>query len=76
MAKNRIHRINEEVQRELASLLRTVKDPRLKDTMLSITHVEDVYKRQRFHSNNTSLRKGSSCEKCICAAAARQAKPR
>ena len=39
MAKNRIHRINEEVQRELASLLRTVKDPRVKDTMLSITHV-------------------------------------
>ena len=40
MAKNRIHRINEEVQRELASLLRTVKDPRVKDTMLSITHVD------------------------------------
>ena len=40
MAKNRIHRINEEVQRELASLLRTVKDPGVKDTMLSITHVD------------------------------------
>ena len=40
MAKNRIHRINEEVQRELASLLRTVKDPRVKDTMLSITYVD------------------------------------
>ena len=40
MAKNRIHRINEEIQRELASLLRTVKDPRVKDTMLSITHVD------------------------------------
>ena len=40
MAKNRISRINEEIQRELASLLRTVKDPRVRDTMLSITHVD------------------------------------
>lgn len=40
MASNRIGRINEEVQRELSSLLRTVKDPRLKETMISITAVE------------------------------------
>ena len=40
MAKNRISRINEEIQRELASLLRTVKDPRVRDTMISITHVD------------------------------------
>ncbi len=40
MAKNRISRINEEIQRELAALLRTVKDPRVRDTMLSITHVD------------------------------------
>ena len=40
MAKNRISRINEEIQRELASLLRTVKDPRVRDTMVSITHVD------------------------------------
>ncbi|MBQ8834755.1 MAG: 30S ribosome-binding factor RbfA [Oscillospiraceae bacterium] len=40
MASNRIVRINEEIQRELASLLRTVKDPRVQDTMISITRVE------------------------------------
>ncbi len=40
MAKNRINRINDEIQRELSSLLRTVKDPRVCDTMISITHVD------------------------------------
>ena len=40
MASNRINRINEEIQKELASLLRTVKDPRVADTMISITRVE------------------------------------
>ena len=40
MASNRIGRINEEIQKELASLLRNVKDPRVADTMISITHVE------------------------------------
>ena len=40
MAKNRISRINEEIQRELASLLRTVKDPRVRDTMVRMTHVD------------------------------------
>ena len=40
MASNRIGRINEEIQKELASLLRCVKDPRVQDTMISITHVE------------------------------------
>ena len=40
MASNRINRINEEIQKELSSLLRTVKDPRVQDTMISITHVE------------------------------------
>ena len=39
MASNRIGRINEEIQKELSSLLRTVKDPRVQDTMISITHV-------------------------------------
>ena len=29
MASNRIGRINDEIQKELASLLRTVKDPRV-----------------------------------------------
>jgi len=40
MASNRIGRINEEIQKELASLLRELKDPRVQDTMISITHVE------------------------------------
>ena len=40
MASNRINRINEEIQKELAQLLRTVKDPRVADTMISITRVE------------------------------------
>ena len=40
MASNRIHRINEEIQKALAELLRNVKDPRVADTMISITRVE------------------------------------
>lgn len=39
MANNRIGRINEEVQRELAALLPTVKDPRVSG-MISVTAVE------------------------------------
>ena len=38
MASNRIGRINEEIQRELASLLRTVKDPRVHG-LVTITNV-------------------------------------
>ena len=40
MSNNRIIRINEEIQKELSALLRTVKDPRVQDTMISITRVE------------------------------------
>ena len=41
MASNRIGRINEEIQRELAALIRTLKDPRVSDTgMVSITRVD------------------------------------
>ena len=40
MASNRIGRINEEVQKELSVLLRTVKDPRIAGAMLTITHVD------------------------------------
>ena len=40
MASNRIGRINEEIQKELANLLRNLKDPRVQDTMISITRVE------------------------------------
>ena len=41
MPNNRIGRINEEIQRELAALIRTVKDPRVSDVeMVSITAVD------------------------------------
>ena len=40
MSSNRLNRINEEIQKELSALLRTVKDPRVQDTMISITRVE------------------------------------
>ena len=39
MASNRIGRINEEIQRELAELIRQLKDPRVQ-TMISITRVD------------------------------------
>ena len=40
MALNRILLINEEIQKELSALLRTVEDPRVQDVMISITRVE------------------------------------
>ncbi len=40
MASNRIGRINEEIQKELSNLIRNLKDPRVQDTMISITRVE------------------------------------
>jgi len=40
MASNRILLINEEIQKELSALLRTVKDPRVQNVMISITRVE------------------------------------
>ena len=40
MASNRNGRINEEIRKELSALLRTVKDPRVAEGMLTITHVD------------------------------------
>ncbi len=40
MAGNRIGRINEEIQKELSALLRTLKDPRVQGGMVTITHVD------------------------------------
>ena len=41
MPSNRIGRVNEEIQREMSSLIRTVKDPRVADAgMISVTAVE------------------------------------
>ncbi len=40
MASNRIQRINEDVQRCLAGLIREIKDPRVNQGMISITGVD------------------------------------
>ena len=40
MASNRIGRINEELQRELSDLVRSLKDPRVQQSMVSVTKVE------------------------------------
>ena len=40
MASNRIGRINEEIQKEHSSAIRNLMDPRVQDTMISITRVE------------------------------------
>ena len=40
MASNRMGRINEEIQKELAKLIPNLKDPRVQDTMISVTRVE------------------------------------
>ena len=41
MASNRIGRINEEIQREMSSLIRTVKDPRVPG-LISVTRVDST----------------------------------
>lgn len=40
MPSNRIGRINEEIQRELSALLRELKDPRVRDELVSVTRVD------------------------------------
>ena len=40
MASNRIGRINDEIQKELSELMRSVKDPRVSGALLTITHVD------------------------------------
>ena len=40
MSQMRIGRINEEIQKEMSSLIRTLKDPRVQITMISITAVD------------------------------------
>lgn len=40
MASNRIHRINEEIQKELSRAFRALKDPRVQGGMVTITHVD------------------------------------
>ena len=40
MANNRLARTNDDIQRVLSELLRSVKDPRVRQGMLSVTRVE------------------------------------
>ena len=40
MASNRIDRISEEVMKALAEAIRSVKDPRVKNGLVSVTHCE------------------------------------
>ena len=40
MSQQRISRINEEMQKELSAKIRTLKDPRVQDAMISITSVD------------------------------------
>ena len=40
MPSNKIQRINEEIQRVLADLLRNIKDPRVNQGMISVTAVD------------------------------------
>lgn len=40
MASNKIQRINEDIQRVLSGLLRSVKDPRVQQGLISITAVD------------------------------------
>ena len=46
MASNRISRINEELQRELSDLIRALKDPRVQQSMISVTKVEATGERR------------------------------
>jgi len=40
MLSNKIQRVNEDIQRVLASLLRNIKDPRINQGMISVTAVD------------------------------------
>ena len=66
MPSNRIGRINEEIQRELADQLRRLKDPRVSSGMVSIIRVDTtgdlryarVYIRARDKSREKEILKG------------------
>lgn len=40
MNNHKINRINEDILREMTNILRTVKDPRVKDSILTVVRVE------------------------------------
>jgi len=63
MANNRIGRINEEIQRELSTLIRSVKDPRVTG-MISVTAV-DTTPDLKFAKINISLLAKSDCTQVL-----------
>ena len=63
MASNRIGRINEEIQRELASLIPTVKDPRVTG-MISVTAV-DTTPELKYAKIYISVLDKSDCEQVL-----------
>jgi ribosome-binding factor A len=54
MAFNRIDRIKEEIKRELASIIRELKDPRVRDKMVSVVAV-DVTKDLKYAKVHVSV---------------------
>ena len=75
MASNRIGRINEEIQRELSDLIRSLKDPRVQ-TLISITRVDttpDLRYSKIYISvmdeekQRDAMRGGSLAAACSCA---------
>lgn len=62
MASNRIERINEEIQRELSALLRTLKDPRLQSGLLTVTHVDTTSDLRYARIFISALDKGQEAE--------------
>ena len=72
MPSNRIGRINEEIQRELSSLIRAVKDPRVADAgMVSVTAVETTPDLKYAKIYVSAFNKDSSAQllKCLKSAA-------
>ena len=63
MPSNRIGRINEEIQRELAALIRTVKDPRVHG-LVSVTAV-DTTPDLRYAKIYVSVLDKSDCEQVL-----------
>ena len=63
MANNRIGRINEEIQREMSSLIRTVKDPRVTG-MISVTAV-DTTPDLKFAKIYVSVLDKSDCDQVL-----------
>ncbi len=62
MSSNRIQRINADIYRTMASLLKNVKDPRLQRSMLSVTEVDTTKDLRYCKVYISSLEKGNEKE--------------